>query len=141
MTTGRRPPGYMTEDLEMAEVSGPPLYKPKTDKAVEHVTLATTEGETMGYIYINDEDDVAGWQVAKGASPTAQNHAAFWMRMLGDAKKRGLLPSAALDELLRATHPASRIVAGSRTTSASLAALKTLAGEVPEAEPPPRRRG
>jgi hypothetical protein len=49
------------------------------------------------------------------------------MRMLRDAKKRGLKPSAAFDEMLRATHPNSHIVRDSRRTSASLDALKQLA--------------
>ena len=82
----------------------------------------------MGYIYFNDEDDAAGWQVQAGASPTAQNHNAFWMRILLDCKGRGLKPSAALDQILQMTHPSSHVVPGSRTTSESLAALAELAG-------------
>src|SRR3954451_478835 len=101
MTTGRRPPGYMTEDLQMREISGPPRYTSRTDKPVEHITLRTTTGEVMGYFYFNDDDDAAGWQPQAGASPTAQNHAAFWVGILLDCKKRGLNPSAALDEMLR----------------------------------------
>ena len=131
MSRGRRPPGfipgYMTEDLEMREISGPPRYTSRTDKPVEHITLATKEGELIGYIYANDEDEAAGWQAVAGASPDAQNLAAPWMRMLRDAKKRGLKPSAAFDEMLRATHPNSHIVRDSRRTSASLDALKQLA--------------
>jgi hypothetical protein len=131
MSTGRRPPGfipgYMTEDLEMREVSGPPRYTSRTNKPVDHITLATKEGEVIGYIYANDEDEAAGWQAVAGASPDAQNLAAPWMRMLHGAKKRGVKPGAALDEMLRATHPDSRIVPGSRKTSASLDVLKQLA--------------
>jgi len=131
VSRGRRPPGfipgYMTEDLEMREISGPPRYTSRTDKPVEHITLATKEGELIGYIYANDEDEAAGWQAVAGASPDAQNLAAPWMRMLRDAKKRGLKPSAAFDEMLRATHPNSHIVRDSRRTSASLDALKQLA--------------
>ncbi len=131
MTNGRRPPGYMTEDLEMREVSGPPKYTSRTDRPVEHVTLRTTAGEVMGYIYVNDDDDAAGWQSQAGSSPAAQNHASFWLRILHDAKKLGLKPSAALDEMLRATDPSSHVVAGSRTTSINLAALKALATQQP----------
>jgi hypothetical protein len=117
----------MTEDLELREISGPPRYTSRTDKPVEHITLATKEGGIIGYIYANDEDEAAGWQAVAGASPDAQNLAAPWMRMLRDAKKRGLKPSAAFDEMLRATHPNSHIVRDSRRTSASLDALKQLA--------------
>src|SRR5258706_5868401 len=128
MSAERRPPGfipgYMTEDLEMREVSGPPRYTLHTDKPVEHITLMTEEGELMGYLYANDDDDAAGWQLAAGASPTAQNLVAPWNRMLLDAKKRGLEPSAALDESLRATHLRSHVVPRSRKWSASLDALK-----------------
>ena len=112
----------------MREVSGPPRYTSRTDKPIEHITLRTTGGEVMGYIYINDEDDAAGWQPQSGASPTAQNHAGFWVRILLDSKKRGLKPSAALDEMFRASNSNSNIVPGSRSTSPNLAALKALAG-------------
>lgn len=133
MSAGSRPPGfvpgYMTEDLELREISGPPRYTSRTDKPVEHVTLATQAGKRIGYLYANDEDEAAGWQPVAGASPDEQNLVAPWMRMLQNAKQRGLKPSAALDEMLRATLRNSHIVPGSRTTSASLDALKALAGE------------
>ena len=133
MSTGRRPagfvPGYMTEDLQMREISGPPRYTSRTNGPVEHVPLATQDGKPIGYFYANDEDEAAGWQPVAGASPDEQNLVAPWNRMLLDAKKRGLKPSAALDEMLHATHRNSRILPGSRKTSASLDALKALAGE------------
>ena len=126
--TPRRPPGYMSEEFEF-HISGPPLYRARTDKPVEHVTLRTAEGELMGYIHANDEDDAAGWQPASGAIPTAQNHAAPWMRNLQAAKTRGLKPSASLDELLCATHPSAHIAPGLRSTSANLAARAGRRGE------------
>ncbi len=132
MSTGRRPPGfvpgYMTEDLQMREISGPPRYTSRTSRPVEHITLATQDGKRIGYFYGNDEDEAAGWQPIAGASPDEQNLVAPWNRMLLDAKKRGLKPSAALDEMLRATHRNSHIEPGSRNSSASLDALKALAG-------------
>jgi hypothetical protein len=131
MSAGRRPPGfipgYMTEDLEMREVAGPPRYTSRTDKPVEHIALASKDGKLIGYLYANDEDDAAGWQPVASTSPEEQNLAAPWMRMLQNAKQRALKPGAALDELLRATLPNSRIVPGSRKMSASLDALRALA--------------
>jgi hypothetical protein len=115
----------------LREVTRPPRYTSRPHKPVEHITLRTTAGEVMGYIYINDDDDAAGWQPQAGASPTAQNHVAYWVRILLDHKKRNLKPSAALDAMLRAANPNSHIVPGSRTTSPSLAALKALAGAPP----------
>lgn len=131
MTTGRRPPGYMTEDLEMAKVAGPPKYTSRTDKAVEHIALADKQGSIIGYIYANDEDDAAGWQGRPAAGFAAQNLAAPWLMKLRDAKKRGLKPTAALDELMRSSDANTQVVADSRQTAPSLAALKELAGDVP----------
>ncbi len=112
----------------MHQVSGPPRYTSRTNGPVEHIALMTTQGELIGYIYANDEDAAAGWQAAARANPAAQNLAAPWIRMLRDAKKRGLKPSTALDEMLRTAIPNSHVVPGSRTTSVSLDALKKLAG-------------
>jgi hypothetical protein len=127
MSKDSRPPGYMTEDLELRQIAGPPRYTSRTNGPVEHITLATNQGEIMGYIYANDEDTAAGWQADARASPDAQNLVAPWIRMLRDAKKRGLKPSAALDEMLLATHPDSHVVPDSRKASASLESLKQLA--------------
>lgn len=133
MSRGHRPtgyiPGYMTEDLEMRQVSGPQRYTSRTNGPVEHIALMTTQGELMGYIYANDEDAAAGWQAAARASPAAQNLAAPWIQMLRDAKKRGLKPSTALDEMLRTAIPNSHVVPGSRKSAVSLDALKKLAGD------------
>ena len=112
----------------MREIAGPPRYTSRTNKPVEHITLATQGGKRIGYFYANDEDEAAGWQPVAGASPDEQNLVAPWSRMLLDAKKRGLKPSAALDEMLRATHRNSVIVPARVTTSASLDALRALAG-------------
>lgn len=127
MSTGRRPPGYMTEDLQ-PQVTGPAKYTSRTDKAVDHITLAEATGAAIGYIYANDEDDAAGWVPRKSATPAQQNLVSPWVMLLRDAKKRGLAPTAALDELLAATVPnGSTAVAGSRASSADLEALKQLA--------------
>ena len=131
MSKDRRPPGhvpgYMTEDLEMRLVSGPPRYPSNTNGPVEHITLATKRGDVIGYIYANDEDAAAGWVAAASASPAAQNLAAPWIRMLHDARKRSLKPSAALDEILNAATRHSHVVPDSRQSSASLDVLKKLA--------------
>jgi len=127
MKKGRGAPGYMTEDLALREVGAAARYTSRTERAVEHILLATTQGELMGYLYANDEDDAAGCVAMAGASVTAQNLAAFWMRILLDAKRRGKKPSVALDEMMAATHASSHVVPGSRQSSASLAALKAIA--------------
>lgn len=128
MSADRHAPGYMTEDLELRVVSGPPAYAARTSKPVEHITLKRTAGEVMGYIYFNDDDDAAGWVAQAGASPEAWNDAAFWTRILRESKASGLKPTEALRELFAATNSRSHIVPGSRSTSPSLAALKAIAG-------------
>ena len=131
MSTRRRAPGYMTEDLQMRIISGPPSYTTRTDGPVDHVMLRTTTGEVMGYIYVNDDDDAAGWIPLAGASPHAQNLAAFWIRILRDLKGRERKPSEALAQALTVVSPHFEVVAESRQTSANLEALKILAGRTP----------
>ena len=57
------------------------------------------------------------------------------MRMLSDARQRGLMPTAALDELIRIgcdhpTAPRSHVILGSRDRAVSLAALKEIAARL-----------
>jgi len=118
----------MTEDLQLRMLSGPPKYTSRTDGPVEHITLRTTGGEVMGYIYVNDDDDAAGWVPHPAASPAAQNLASFWVGILLESKKRGCKPSEALAAILETTHSHSHVVPGSRETSPGLAALKSRAG-------------
>jgi hypothetical protein len=121
--------GFLREDLEPRIVSGPPRYSSRTEKAVEHVALANAQGAVIGWFYANDEDDAAGWVARPRATPEDWNLATPWARMLHDAKKRGLRPTQALDEMLRAGAHAlgGRVVPGSRRMSPSLAALRQLA--------------
>jgi len=128
----RKAPGYMTEDLQPRIVGGPPRYATRTDKPIEHITLAKRDGAPIGYFYANDEDDAAGWVAVAGLSPDGWNLAAPWVRMLHDAKRRGWKPSAVLDEMLRTTNSYSQVVPGSRARSASLAMLMKIAGHSEE---------
>ena len=133
----RRTPGYMTEDLELREIAGPPRYTSRTEKPVEHITLQAATGERIGYIYANDEDEAAGFRPHAGASAAAWNLAAFWVRILMECRKQGLKPSAALDRMLATSDPLSRVVPGSRATAESLGRLEELAGT--RAMPPATR--
>ena len=124
--------GPMTEDLQMREVSGPAKYKSHTDKSVEYIAIANEQGVVLGYIYANDEDDAAGWVPRPEAGPDAHAGAHPWIMKLLDAKKRGLKPSAALDELVRQGTAAgddapSHVVGGSRNTATSLTTLREFA--------------
>ena len=125
--------GPLSEDLEPRIVSGPRRYQSKTNKAVEYIALADRDDRVIGYFFANDEDDAAGWQGRADVPPVSANLAAPWIRFLRDAKKRGLKPSAALDELIRrgvdyTDSPRTRIVTASRQAAPSLAALKEVAG-------------
>ena len=125
-----RPPGFMTEDLELRVSGGPPRYTSKTERPIEYIAILDAQGAVIGHIYANDDDDAAGWHPRSGAEPEALNLAAPWVRMLHDAKARGLAPTAALDELVaRGTdheaNPRSR-VAHARRSAAGIAALAEL---------------
>jgi hypothetical protein len=147
MSTDRKPPGYMTEDLTLRVVSGPPSYKGITEKAVEYIAIANQSDVIVGYLYANDEDDVVGWQPRPAAGNDAHSTYYRWMMMLRDCKARGLPPSAALEELVRVgvdhpEKPRSHVAAGPRQQAASLAALKEIAGALPPPdETAPRGRG
>ena len=129
----RKAPGFMTEDLQPRIVGGPPRYKKHTERAVTHIAFETPEGRRIGFVYINDEDDAAGWLPIAGADAAALNFATPWVPMLHRAKERGLKPSKALEELLRATNPYTRVVPGSLASSETLASLQRTAG-YPEGE-------
>lgn len=146
MSTGHKPPGYMTEDLELREVAGPPSYKEITEKPVEYIAIANQRDALIAYLYANDEDDVVGWLARPAAGH--EGHSYYpWMVKLRDCKARGLKPSAALDELVRGgtdtpEDPRSHVVPGSRQHAASLAELKQIAGVPPPSnEPVSRGRG
>ncbi|MEO3860689.1 hypothetical protein [Acrocarpospora sp. B8E8] len=136
MSTDRNPPGYMTEDLQLREISGPPSYKGITDKSVDYIAIANQSDVIIAYIYANNEDDVVGWQIRPAAGHEAHSAYYPWMIKLRDCKARGLRPSAALDELVRdeidaPANPCSHVVPGSRQHAVGLAALKQIAGAPP----------
>jgi hypothetical protein len=143
MSTDGKPPGYMTEDLQLREVSGPPSYKGLTEKPIDYITIANQSDDIIAYIYANDEDDVVAWL----ARPGVHSGYSPWMHKLRALKARGVAPSAALDELTRdgtdaPDDPRSHVVPGSRQRAASLAALKQIAGvQPPPSEPVSRGRG
>jgi hypothetical protein len=125
-----RPPGFLTEDLDLRVSGGPPRYRSRTDRPVEYIAIADAQDAVIGHIYANDDDDAAGWHPRSGAEPEALNLAAPWIRMLHGAKARGLAPTAALDDLVaRGTdyeeNPRSR-VAHARRSAVGVAALAEL---------------
>ena len=122
---GGRIRGPMSEDLEPRIVSGPLRYQSKTGKPIEYVALSDESDRVIGYFYANDEDDAVGWQGRSDVPPASANLAAPWVRLLRDAKKLGLKPTAALDELI--VKGRGHIV-GPRLAAPSLAALSKLAG-------------
>lgn len=120
----------LTEDLPFnPKPGGPPRYNPTTDKPVQYLTVASKEGKVIGYVWANDEDDAAGWQVRMAGGDDAFNKGARWARKLHDAKARGLAPTAALAEMLSASDPAapSHVVPGSLSIAPGLASVKQLA--------------
>ncbi|EST24578.1 hypothetical protein [Streptomyces roseochromogenus] len=119
----------MTEPLQWAEVDSPPRYANTTDKPVQYATVADGNGTVFGYVWVNDEDDAAGWQYRRAGGDEAFNMGALWAVEFHEAKERGLAPSAALAEMTRAYGPEdpSYIVPGSLKQAPSLDVVKDLA--------------
>lgn len=120
----------MTEPLPFKEVDSPPHYACSTDRAVRYVEVADRQGMILGYLWINDEDDAAGWQVRRAAGDEGYNKGSLWVSSLHDAKARGLSPAAALAEMIEASDPtrSSHIVAGPPAEADGLDYVVRLAG-------------
>ena len=106
MSSERRVSPRMTEALQFKEVDSPARYAPSTDKPVRYVTVADRQGMILGYLWINDEDDAADWQVRRAAGDEGYNKGSLWVSLLQDAKARGITPAAALAEMIQNSDPA-----------------------------------
>ncbi|MFE2674344.1 DUF6508 domain-containing protein [Streptomyces hygroscopicus] len=113
-----------------------PRYHATTDKPVHYLAVANARGEPIGYLWANDEDGAAGWCPRPAGDPVRLDEGQEWLARLGEAKGRGLAPTAALAELVRGSDPRrpSHIVPGSLTAAADLTALTELAGRITEAD-------
>ncbi|MFC5661421.1 hypothetical protein ACFP3U_00335 [Kitasatospora misakiensis] len=136
----------LREDMQLRLVEGGPIdYAYRTDKSVEHVTVANDASGVLGYLWASDEDDAAGWVERPAVLADASNSGGYWLRKLREAKALGLPPSQALAKLAE-SRPGGRIggiVPGSRSRADSVAALEAEArkGWEPPTSPAPRRRG
>lgn len=126
-----RVPPRVTESLQWEEVDSPPRYANTTDKPVRYAAVADRSGTVLGYLWLNDEDDAAGWQYRRAGGDEAFNMGALWAGELHEAKEKGLTPSAALDAMMREYGPEdpSHIVPGSVTDAPSLQVVKELAAK------------
>lgn len=106
MSSERRVSPRMTEALQFKEVDSPARYARSTDKPVRYVAVADRQGMILGYLWINDEDDAAGWKVRRAAGDEGYNKGSLWVSLLHDAKVRDLTPAAALAEMIQNSDPA-----------------------------------
>ncbi|MFD9356201.1 hypothetical protein [Streptomyces sp. NPDC060031] len=120
-----------TEDLQLRETASPPRYAKATDRPVQYVAAADRQGNVIGYVWANDEDDAAGWKVRPAGGDAAFNLGVMWVSRLHEAKLRGIAPTAALAEMVRDSDPAkaSHIVPGSLRQAPSLQAVQELAAQ------------
>lgn len=93
--------GYMTEDLQPRHVDGPQRYASTTDGPVDFVHVANADGVVLGYLWISDGADAAGFAVRESAGNDAFNAGVYWFDQLRKAKGGGLSPSDALAWLRR----------------------------------------
>ncbi|MER8085416.1 hypothetical protein ACFVZR_15040 [Streptomyces sp. NPDC058316] len=130
MSSEQRPNPRLNEDLLFDEApGGPPRYGSRSHKPVQYLTVADRDGETIGYVWANDEDDAAGWLVRKAGGDEAFNKGARWARKLHDAKARGIAPTAALAEMIEESDPSksSHVVPGSLTEAPNVDVVRSLA--------------
>jgi len=129
MTSDRPVNPRLNEDLRFdVEPGGPPRYNSTTDKPVQYLEVADAEGQVIGYVWANDEDDAAGWVTRKAGGPPAFNEGVLWVTWLHEAKERGIRPTAVLAEMVRGSNAGGigNVVPGSSTeasTSADVTAL------------------
>ncbi len=110
---------------------GPPRYRQTTDKPVQYLTVVDGRGMVLGYVWGNDEDDAAAYDVRKAAEPRAWNESLLWILRLRDAKQRGIRPTEALAELIRDTHVRGIgrvLLPGSPAHAPALTVVEALAG-------------
>ncbi|GAA3478418.1 hypothetical protein [Streptomyces yanii] len=83
----------------------------------------------IGYVWANDEDDAAGWEVRTAGGDEAFNKGARWARKLHDAKARGIAPTAALAAMTQESDPtrSSHVVPGSLTEAPNADVIRRLA--------------
>ncbi|MFE7246181.1 hypothetical protein [Streptomyces sp. NPDC057582] len=131
MTSENQPNPRFEEDMQLKRVAGPPRYNRVAQGPVQYVRVAADSGETLGYVWANDEGDAAGWVTPPGLGPNEINAGAAWLRKLRDAKSRGLAPTVLLAELVRDTSDikGSGVVPGSLTEAPTLNVLKELASK------------
>ncbi|MFF7581310.1 hypothetical protein ACFZBE_41435 [Streptomyces sp. NPDC008061] len=130
MTEVQRPNPRLNEDLLFnAAPGGPPRYSHLSQKPVHHLTVTDRDGAVIGYVWANDEDDAAGWVVRRAGGDEAFNKGARWARRLHDAKARGIVPTAALAEMIQESDPtkSSHVVPGSLTEAPNADAVRRLA--------------
>ncbi|WP_406013177.1 hypothetical protein OG520_12115 [Streptomyces sp. NBC_00984] len=130
MSNEQRPNPRLNEDLLFNEApGGPPRYSRLSHKPVQYLTVAGKDGEVIGYVWANDEDDAAGWLVRKAGGDEAFNKGARWARKLHDAKARGLAPTSALAEMIQESDPtkSSYVVPGSLTEAPNVEVVRSLA--------------
>ncbi|WP_197367452.1 transcriptional regulator [Streptomyces clavuligerus] len=117
------------EDLELRLVSGPPRYARSTDRPVKYLIVVCEHGDVIGYLWANDEDRAAGWCRRESQGGHAFNLGQRWVAALRDAKRRGLTPVQALEEILDTSDARlpSHIACPSFLDAPDLQALKDLA--------------
>lgn len=130
MNREQRPNPRLNEDLLFnVAPGGPPRYSHLSNKPVQYLTVTDSHGQVIGYVWANDEDDAAGWEVRKAGGDEAFNKGARWARKLHDAKARGLAPTAALVEMIHESDPtkSSHVVPGALTEVPNADVVRRLA--------------
>ncbi|MFC8239219.1 hypothetical protein [Streptomyces sp. NPDC057284] len=130
MSREQRPNPRLNEDLLFnAAPGGPPRYSRLSNRPVQYLTVVDRHGQVIGYAWANDEDDAAGWVIRKAGGHEVFNEGSVWAIKLHDAKARGIVPTAALTEMIQESDPtnSSHVVPRSLTEAPNADAVRRLA--------------
>lgn len=129
MSSDERAIPRTTEDLYLKPVgAGPARYARATSGPVRYGPVCTAD-TVLGYLWVSDRDDAAGFEPRTAAGDEGGNAGVYWYQRLRAAKARDLRPSEAL-AILAAEAGGTRtghIVGGSITEIASLDELRARA--------------
>ncbi|KQV16802.1 hypothetical protein ASC99_26895 [Kitasatospora sp. Root107] len=126
-------------------MGGPPRYTEQTDKPVEYVAVADKLVGVLGWAWVCDADDAAGFVERAAAGSNAHGASTSWDSYTREAKARELPPSHALAELIAGQHARAGHLAVpgelARATSVAVLEERATRGWLLHPEPAdPRRR-
>ncbi|MFI0350657.1 hypothetical protein [Actinomadura sp. 9N407] len=135
MATDPRDARRTTEDLPFKPAGpGPARYAATTGRPVRYLAVGDGTGTILGYLWVADGEEAAGFVRRPAAGDDGGNEAVAWSAELRDAKSRGVPAAGLLAEFARAELPIAQnarhlgaVIPGSEARADDLDDLKHLA--------------